>query len=71
MVLLDALRRLIDSCIDFDDDEESLLEGFRRTNPKPEDFLPPYDPVVAACLGKYLSSFVKKSNLIVCYSFQP
>ena len=56
MVLLDDLRRLIDRCFNFDNDEDSLLEGFRRINPKPEDFLPPHDPVVAACLGKYLSS---------------
>ena len=52
MELLDTLRRLTDRCFNFDNDEESLLEGFRRINPKPEDFLPPHDPVVAACLGK-------------------
>ena len=52
MVLLDTLRRLTDRCFNFDNDEEGLLEGFRRIDPKPEDFLPPHDPVVAACLGK-------------------
>ena len=31
----------------------SILEEFRRIDPKPEDFLLPHDPVVAVCLGKY------------------
>ena len=36
----------------------SILVGFRRIDPKPEDFLLSRDPVVAAFLGKYFWGFM-------------